>query len=99
MPPNTFLMVGGGDDYRPAESCEVASKKYGNGEYMSHQGHPDSFLVADARTKDGTAMVRLALWRCVFCSKILVGLGAPEQLALAGTQEFTWMERAGKAGE
>jgi hypothetical protein len=86
-------MVGGGDAYRPAESCSVASEKYGNGEYMAHQGPSDSFLVAEAKVKDGSARVRIALWRCSFCGAVLVGLGDPEEDVQE--QEYAWFERAG----
>lgn len=93
MPPNQFLIVGAGDAYRPAESCPVASEKYGNGEYMAHQGAVNSFLVADARVKDGTAGVHLlALWKCSFCGTTLVGLGVPDEAL--DLQAFTWLERA-----
>lgn len=93
MPPNEFLRVGGGDAYQPAESCPVLSEKYGGGEYMSHQGHPDSFLVAEAQVKDSSARVRLALWKCSFCGTVLVGLGDPDD-ALSAEQEYSWFERA-----
>lgn len=91
MPDNRALMVGGGDDYLPAAACPVASQQLGNGEYMAHRGDHGSFLVADAKVKDGTAAVRLALWRCVYCNAVLVGLGDPAQ-PLDG-QDFTWLER------
>lgn len=94
MPPNQFLQVGADDSYRPAEGCPVASEKYGNGEWMSHQGDSDSFLVANAMVKDGSAAVHLALWKCVFCGTVLVGLGVPEESS--NLQAFTWMERAGE---
>jgi hypothetical protein len=90
---NRVLMVGAGDDYLPAGGCPVAGEKYGNGEYMAHQGDPDSFLVAEARVKDGSAGVRLVLWRCVFCGSTLVGLGVPE--GTLGAQDFSWMEYSG----
>lgn len=93
MPDNRVLMTGGGDDYQPASGCPVASEKYGNGEFMAHQGDPDSFLVAEARVKDGSASVRVAVWRCVFCQAELIGLGKPEELL--GYQDFTWFERTG----
>ncbi len=92
MPDNRVLMVGGGDDYLPAAGCPVATERYGAGAYLAHQGDPDSFLVADARVKDGSAGVRIAVWTCVFCGATLVGLGdLKEEL---GSQDFTWMERA-----
>ncbi len=92
MPDNRVLMVGGGDDYLPAGGCPVAGEKYGNGEYIAHAGDPDSFLVAEARVKDNSASVRIAVWKCVFCGTTLVGLGVPEEPLNA--QDYTWMERA-----
>jgi hypothetical protein len=93
VPDNRVLMVGAGDDYLPAGGCPVAIEKYGNGQYMAHIGDPDSFLVAEARVKDGSAAVRVVLWRCVFCHATLIGLGLPE--GELGSQDFTWMEHAG----
>jgi hypothetical protein len=90
MPDNRVLMVGAGDGYLLAGGCPVASQKFGNGEYMSHQGDPNSFLVAEARVKDGSASVRVAVWKCVFCHMTLVGLGDPEEAL--GAQDFTWLE-------
>lgn len=90
MPDNRVLMVGGGDGYMAAGSCPVASEKYGNGADLVHQGDPGSFLVALASVKDGSAAVRLALWRCVFCGSTLVGLGDPEEEL--GGQDFAWFE-------
>lgn len=92
MPDSRVLLVGGGDGYIPAASCPVAEENSGTGEYMSHQGDFSSFLVAEARVKDGSASVRVAVWRCVFCGNTLVGLGDPaEEL---DKQSFTWMERS-----
>lgn len=91
MADSRLLMVGGGDDYLPAGGCPVATG-YGNGEYMAHAGDPDSFLVAEARVKDGTASVRIAVWRCVHCKATLIGLGVPEEPL--NQQDFTWLERA-----
>lgn len=85
-------MVGGGDDYLPAGGCPVAGQKFGHGGYMSHRGDPDSFLVAEARVKDGSASVRISLWKCVFCGATLVGLGDPAEEI--DQTEFTWLERA-----
>lgn len=87
-------MVGGCENYVLAESCPVASKKFGNGGYMSHMGDPGSFLVALASVKDGSAAVRISLWRCVFCGNTLVGLGDPEEPV--GGQDFSWFEKAGE---
>jgi hypothetical protein len=91
VPDNRVLMVGAGDAYLPAGGCPVAAQKYGAGGYMSQQGDPGSFLVADARVKDGSAAVRVALWRCVYCNAVLIGLGDPEEPLDA--QDFTWLER------
>lgn len=84
-------MVGGGDDYLLAAACPVASQEFGHGQYMSHRGDPESFLVAEARVKDGSASVRISLWKCVFCKKTLVGLGDPAEEV--GEQDFTWLEK------
>jgi hypothetical protein len=92
MPDNRVLMVGAGDDYLPAAGCPVASQQFGNGGYMAHQGSPDSFLVAEARVKNGSTSVRVAVWKCVFCGATLVGLGDPAQPLNA--QDFTWLERS-----
>ncbi len=90
MPPNRELIVGGGDDYVPAESCTVASEKFGNGGYMAHQGDPNSFLVVLAKVRDGSAAVKIAVWKCVFCHKTLIGLADADE---RGSHEYTWMER------
>lgn len=87
-------MVGAAEEYRPAEGCPVASEKFGNGAYMAHQGDSGSFLVAQARVRDGSAAVRLSVWSCVFCHVTLVGLGDPDEPV--GQQDFTWFERAGE---
>jgi hypothetical protein len=86
-------MTGGGDDYLPAGGCPEASERFGNGEFMAHQGDPGSFLVAEARVKDGSAAVRVTVWRCVFCGATLVGLGVPDEEL--GRQDFTWFSRGG----
>ena len=93
MSPNRFLMVGGGDNYVPAESCPVASQKFGNGEYMAHQGDPNSFLLALAQVKDGSAAVRVSVWSCIFCKKVLVGLGDPDEEV--SEQDFSWLQKDG----
>ena len=92
MPDNRTLQVGGGDDYLLAAGCPVASQKFGHGGYMSHRGDPESFLVAEARVRDGSASVRVAVWRCVFCGKTVVGLGDPAEPV--GAQDYTWLEKA-----
>ena len=94
MPPDYALMsLGSPDAFRPAGSCPVASG-WSRGEYMPHQGDADSFLVADARTADGTAAVRLAAWRCVHCGALLAGVAraggiapAPRPAAAASGRE------------
>lgn len=94
MPANLHLMsgLGAGGAFRLAESCPVAAE-WAGGAYMSHQGGED-FMVADARTRDGTAQVRFALWRCVHCGAVLVGL-APADGEASEDQEFTWLELPG----
>lgn len=93
MPANVHLMsgLGGGGIFRLAESCPVA-ESLGSGSYMSHQGNPDSHMIADASTRDGTAAVRIVLWRCVYCGTLVAGLGSAEGEP-SGDQEFTWMEQ------
>lgn len=92
MPANIHLMsgLGAGGDFRPAQSCPVA-ESLGSGAYMSHQGDEDSYMIADAATRNGLAAVRIVLWRCVYCGILLAGLGhaAGEPRA---DQEFTWLE-------
>jgi len=66
--------------------------KWGHGEYLAHQGNPDSFLLADAAVKDGSASVRLVLWRCVYCNILLAGL-APADGDPGIGQAFTWAEQ------
>ena len=92
MPPNYALTsLGPGEGFRPAGGCPAASQWSPHGEYMPHQGDAGSFLVADARTGDGTAAIRLALWRCVYCRMLLTGIaradGDPD-----AAQQFTWFE-------
>ena len=91
MPPDYALMsLGSPDAFRPAGSCPVASG-WSRGEYMPHQGDADSFLVADARTADGTAAVRLAAWRCVHCGALLAGVARADGDPGAA-QQFAWLE-------
>jgi hypothetical protein len=93
MPPDYSLMsLGAEGAFRPAGSCPVASQ-WADGEYMAHQGDAGSFLVADARTRDGSASVRLALWRCVHCGMLLTGIAHADGDP-AATREFTWLEDA-----
>lgn len=95
MPGHAFLMSGMGASFRPAGPCPVM-----NGPHCA--GTDDgAFMVADARTGDGSAAVRVALWRCRFCGALLAGLGRPEDGAAAAgpgegidVQEFTWLEEA-----
>src|SRR5437773_11145420 len=92
MPANIHLMsgLGAGGGFRPAQSCPVA-EALGSGAYMSHQGDEDSYLIADAATKSGSAAVRIVLWRCVYCGVLLAGLGRADGEPRAD-QEFTWLE-------
>lgn len=83
--------LGAGGEFRPAQSCPVA-ETLGSGAYMSHVGDEDSHMVADASTRDGTASVRIVLWRCVYCGALLAGLGTTDSEPRAD-QEFTWLER------
>lgn len=92
MPADPALMsgLGSGGAFRPAGSCPVASQ-WAHGEYMSHQGSQDSFLLADAAVRDGTAVVRLALWRCVHCGTLLTGIARPDG-SPDGPGDFSWLE-------
>ena len=92
MPANACLMtgIGTGSGFRLAESCPAASE-WAAGAYMSHQGDPGSFAVADVTVRDGSAAVRVAVWRCVHCGVTVAGLGSagepPDR-----DQPFTWLE-------
>ena len=92
MPADTALLsgLGSGGPFRPAEGC-TAFTAAGVISYMSHQGDGDSFLLADARTRDGTAAVRVVTWRCVHCGALLAGLGDPAADP-GGEQEYTWLQ-------
>lgn len=92
MPANIHLMsgLGTGGAFRPAQSCPVA-EALGSGSYMSHQGDEDSYMIADAATRDGRAAVRIVLWRCVYCGILLAGLGHADGEP-RGDQEFFWAE-------
>lgn len=95
-----YLMAGPGGAYQPAGSCPVAEAIMGT-DYAAHHGvpsEPDSFMVADMMTKDGSASIRVALWRCQYCNTLLIGVaraGVPVD-GPPGTgvsvQEFTWLE-------
>jgi len=93
MPANTHLMsgLGAGGEFRPAQSCPVA-ETLGSGAYMSHQGDEDSYMIADAATRSGSAAIRIVLWRCVYCGVLLAGLGSADSEPRAD-QEFTWLEQ------
>ena len=92
MPETPALRAGAGESFRPAGGCPVASR-WGAGEPVSHQGDAGSFLVADAAVRDGSAAVRLALWRCVWCGALVAGI-APADGDPDDTREFTWLEEA-----
>lgn len=91
MAASQFIQVGGGDAFIPAQGCPVATEKYGNGQYLPHQGDNGSFLAAEARVHDGSAVIRLALWRCVYCGAVLVGVGNMNEAEINDT-ELTWFE-------
>lgn len=92
MPPEAFLMTGAATPFRLAEPCPVMQGP--------HCGPVEegSFLVADAVTRDRSASIRVALWRCQFCGVLMIGLGqtGPALDGPPGTgvhiQEFTWLE-------
>jgi len=91
VPPNYALTsLGSEGSFKLAGSCPVAAQG-ASGEYMPHQGDAGSFLVADAQTRDGTASVRLALWRCVHCGLLLTGVARAEG-GPGAAQSFTWLE-------
>lgn len=92
MPAHAFLMSGAAEPLVLAGSCPVTAGP--------HCADPGSFLVADAAVRDGSAAVRLALWRCKFCRSLLVGVGPQSGVldvsgdrALIDSQEFTWLEQ------
>jgi hypothetical protein len=92
MPPEAFLMTGGAQPFREAEACPVMA-----GPHCAPRDKR-SFMVADAAVADGTAAVRIAIWRCQFCNALLIGIGRPlaEIAGKPGTgvhsQEFAWLE-------
>src|SRR5215831_5092776 len=92
MPPEAFLMTGGAAPFRPARACPVSGGPHEGG---SGDG---SWMVADAAVADGTAVVRVALWRCRMCGTLLAGIGRPSADLGDGpgtgvhVQEFTWLE-------
>ncbi len=93
MPQATFVMSGSASPLRLAEPCPVARGP--------HNANLDdgAYLVADVAVRDGTAKVRLALWRCARCGVMLVGVGplcgtmnGGADRAEVDAQEFTWLE-------
>lgn len=93
MPQSSFVMSGSASPLRLAGPCPVTQGP--------HHANLDegAYLVADVGVRDGTAKVRLALWRCARCGVMLVGAG-PVRGAMNGgydraevdAQEFTWLE-------
>src|SRR5215472_8297566 len=94
MPPEAFLMTGSAVPFRPAAACPVTGGPH------TGDGGDGSWMVADAATADGTAAVRIALWRCAACGVVLIGVGRPDADPDAGrcsgihSQEFTSLEEA-----
>lgn len=94
MPSAAFLMTGAAMPFRLAEPCPVMSGP--------HHGKPDreAFLIADVATRDRTAVVRVASWRCEACGVLLVGIGRPDAAVDAEpgagihNQEFAWLEES-----
>ena len=93
MPTHAFMMSGSASPLRLAEPCPVARGP--------HHANLDegAYLVADVSVRDGTARVRLALWRCARCGVMLAGVGLPHgtlngeaDRAAVDEQEFTWLE-------
>jgi hypothetical protein len=91
MAAGQFLMAGGGTDFIPAQGCPVAMEQFADGEYFPHNGDSDHFLAAELQVKDGSAVVLLALWRCVYCGTVLVGLG--DTSVAVTSSEMTWFEQ------
>lgn len=87
-------MVGGDEEFVPAKGCPVAMRQFADGEYFPHNGDPDRFLAAEVQVHDGSAKIRLALWRCVYCGVMVVGLG--DTKAAITSSQMTWFEE--KAG-
>jgi hypothetical protein len=98
MPPMTFLTAMPAE-YVPDAVFRGAAECPGSSDLM-HHGIPDrgSFAVADMVTADGAASVRVALWRCGFCGRVLAGVGraGPALDGPPGTgvhaQPFAWLE-------
>jgi hypothetical protein len=96
----SFLTAGDGGAFRLAGSCPVAEQVM-HTDYAAHHGipsEPESYMVADMITRDGTAAVRVVLWRCQYCATLLIGVGRTDE-ALDGppgtgfySQDFTWLE-------
>lgn len=99
-----YLTAGDRGEFQLAGSCRVAETIMGV-EHAAHHGipsEPESFMVADMTTRDGSAAVRVVLWRCQFCGQLLAGIGHPDA-PLDGppgtgfyVQEFTWLEESVK---
>jgi hypothetical protein len=87
MPGQAHAMSGMGASFRPARPCPVMKGPH------CAPDEPGSFMVADAAVRDGTAGVRLSLWRCRYCGAQLTGIGRLGEDA--DIQEFTWLEEAG----
>lgn len=91
MPLANFLMSGADAPFNVAGPCSVTDGP--------HNGSTEngSYLVADVATRDGTAKVRIALWRCAECGSLLAGIGnanLPLEDGLSGwAQDFTWLEQ------
>jgi hypothetical protein len=96
MPTEAFLMTGAATPFRQAEPCPVLDGPHGR------SPEDGSYLVADATTRDGSAAVRIAVWRCSYCGVLVTGIGrltgnlsltgSRENRMLIDSQEFTWLE-------
>ena len=97
MPFEAFLMTGAAAPFTLAEPCPVMDGP--------HCGNPEvsAFMVADATTRDGTATIRVVMWRCRYCGVLVTGIGHPRgnpdssradrvNTAAVDAQEFTWLQ-------
>ena len=95
----TYLTAGPGGAYQPAGSCPGAEKIMST-EYAAHHGVPGNgtFMVAEMTTRDKSASIRIALWRCQYCRTLCIGIAGTD-IPIDGphgagvhNQEFTWLE-------
>jgi hypothetical protein len=97
MPSEVFLMTGLAAPFIPAEPCPVLDGPH------ARSPEEGSYMVADAATRDRSAAIRIALWRCGYCGVLLTGIGHQSgrltgnradraNTAEVDAQEFTWLQ-------